>query len=186
MIQPEFNRRIGNRWKFALEFEIHGSPPSVWNEWWGSLWLWAEGHVVGKPSESEMISIGLESLQEAAGEAGTRVSDLLSAQSPKEALEMVLWARYGDSDPAMAKTVGNEKSLFPFEILPRRTGPFFDGWEAILLEEGAKERFIYRQQGADVVEVVWPLGTFRDVISEAGSEFEKLARSMLNGTSSVS
>jgi len=133
-----------------------------------------------------MVMTGLESLYEAAGETGTRDKCLLPTSNSREALEMVLWARYGDSNPVMERTVRNEKALFAFEILPRRTGPFFEDWEAILLEEGVNERFIYRQKGADVVEAAWPLGTFRRVITEARSDFEKLARSMLNETSGVS
>src|SRR6202162_3092297 len=164
MIKPGFGNRIGNRWMFALEFEVHGDLPKCWNEWWGSLWLWVEGHVVGAPFESETVLTGLDSLQEVALETGNRARRLLSGSSSKEALETVMCARYGSGAPSRRNLVADDKSLLPFEVLPRRTGPFFDGWEAILLEDEKEERFVYRQEGsATVTEVIWPLGTFHEV-----------------------
>jgi hypothetical protein len=185
-IQPGFGRRIGDRWTFALKFEIHGDPPATWNEWWGSLWIWVEGHLVGKPHETEMVLTGLDSLQESAREDRVPASSILSGRSSKDALDAVMWARYGGDDPSPVNSSTKEESLFSLEILPRRTGPFFDGWEAILLEQGATQRFVYRQEGADVREAVWPQGTFCHVVGDARAEFERLARSMLNGTTSVS
>jgi hypothetical protein len=186
-IQPGFGKRIGNRWLFALEFEIHGAPPANWKEWWGSLWLWVEGHLVGRPYESEMVQTALDSLQEAASEDRTRVSAVLSTYSAKEALDDVVWARYGEGGPPNGTLpLANEGDLFSLEILPRRTGPFFDGWEAILLEKGATEHFVYRQEGAIVTEAVWPQGTFSDVVGEARVEYEKLARSVLKETTGIS
>jgi hypothetical protein len=65
-------------------------------------------------------------------------------------------ARYGgDHDPPVTACATSDETLFPLEILPRRTGPFFDGWEAILLDVGSEERFIYRDAEADVMEAVW-------------------------------
>jgi Immunity protein 42 len=177
MLPHGYARRVGNRRLFAVEFEFDaGASPKVWNEWFGSLWLWIDGHLVGNPLESEMISIGLESLKEAATETGTRRRELLSTNDPNEALDLIMWARYGDESSPKGKLVEDEHSLFPFEILPRRTGPFFDGWEAILIEEDDVERFIYRQRETPVTEVPWPLGTLREVVFEACAEFEAMAR----------
>lgn len=181
MHREVFGKRIGNRSILAVEFEAHGSPPpKIWNEWWGYLWLWVEGHVVGRPFEYEMIWTGLESLKESAGETGQRANDLLPARNSEGALDMVMWASYGNHDLAMEELIRDKGRLSAFEILPRRTGPFFDGWQAVLLEEGTRERFIYRAEGVPLAEVIWPFGTFRDVINAASSEFERLARSMLN------
>jgi len=38
-IHPRLTRRVGNRWVFAVEFEIQDTLPKTWNESWGSLWL---------------------------------------------------------------------------------------------------------------------------------------------------
>lgn len=175
-----FSKRVGDRNSFAVEFEGHRLPggpgPRLWNELWGYLWLWVEGHLVGNPFELEMVTIGLESLQTTALETGCRQSRLLSAQTSTEALEIVLRAIYGDDDPVTEELTPDWDSLAPFEVLPGRTGPFFDGWEAILLETGTTEQFVYRQEGKPTIDAVWPLGTFRDAVLEATSEFEKLAR----------
>jgi hypothetical protein len=185
MSEQGFGKRIGNRNKFALEFELHENPREIWNEWWGNLWLWVDGRIVGRPSEYEMVFTGLDSLTETAAETGTRVSPIVSARSAKEALEMVMWARYGDPDPVLEKIVGAEELLFSFEVLPRLTGPFFDDWEAILVEEETNERFIYRERKSEIVEVSWPLGTFSTVVNESRRECEMLARSMLKKTGGI-
>jgi len=176
MAQYVFGKRVGNRLSFAVEFEACATPrPRLWNEWYGYLWLWVEGLAVGNPTQYEMVMVDLGSLQASAVETGSRKSDFLSSSSSNEALEMVMWAVYGDDDPVKDKLVPQRESLEHFEIFPRRK-TFFDGWEGVLVEEGGKERLIYRQEGKPVHEAVWPLGTFRDIVLEAMSEFEKLAR----------
>jgi hypothetical protein len=177
MHPPTFGKRIGNRWLFAIEFEASGETPTLWNEWYGSLWFWVDGKVVGNPLETEMVTVGMDSLSEAATETGSRSRTLLPRCGDKEALEIVLAARYGRGEPTSSGAQQDEDFLYPFEILPRRTGPFFDGWEAILVEEESRERFVYRKEGSGLSHAIWPLGTFRDAVREARNEFEKLARS---------
>lgn len=187
MSEPSrLGRRVGDRWIFALEFDIQGDLPRAWNEMLGSLWLWTRGHLVGTPYEIETIKTGLDSLQEAATEDREPASRILSKCNGREALEKVMWARYGedhDLPPGMAAV--DKEALFSLEVLPRRTGPFFDGWEAILVEDGAGERFIYRHEETAVVEAVWPKGMFRRVIDQAITEFEGLAQSISKGTNAV-
>lgn len=186
-VEEGFGKRVGNRWTFAVEFEIHGDRPAAWNEWWGSLWLWVEGRLVGRPDETEMVLTGLDSLQESASEERIPASSILSTYDSKEALDAVMWARYGGDGPSPLKfPTKNEEGLFSLEVLPRRTGPFFDGWEAILLEQAGTQRFVYRQEGGDVVEAVWPHGTFSHVVGDARAEFESLAQSISKGTTSIS
>jgi len=178
-----FGKRIGERWKFAVEFEAYvlpdGTLPRLWNEWWGTLWLWVNGSLVGDTTEIETVMNDLGSLHTIALATGTRRSNLLSAQSPQKALEIVMWAVYGDEDETMRAAVGRE-SLEHFEVLPRGKA-FFNGWQAILLEAGNEEHFICRHGSEAAVDVVWPLGTFRDIVFQAKDEFEKLARSNLIG-----
>jgi hypothetical protein len=183
MSEQVFSRRIGNRLTFAVEFEVHDSPaPRLWNEWWGYLWLWVEGNVVGNPFELEMIMIALEPLSGIAYPMESETAKVLSTHTSEEVLEMVRWAVYGEDDPAMEKLVLHREKFLSFEIFGGSTGPFFDGWEAVLLKEGATERFIYRQRGRGVIEAVWPLGTFHDILSEARNEFERLGRSKIDRT----
>lgn len=127
-----------------------------------------------------MIQTGLGSLTGTSTENWGPASYMLSAFSSKEALNTVMWACYGDEEHQSARVpVASADVLRSLEVLPRSTGPFFDGWEGIILEEGTTERFIYRREGTEVVEATWPRGTFRGVVGEAQSDFETVARSIL-------
>ena len=177
--KPGISKRVGDRRVLAVEFEIFPDLPSAPNELWGSLWLWVEGVLVGRPNETEMLQIAFESLRESARDDRGQASHVLSACSPIEALEAVMRARYGVQPGYSAETVrlNDDEILFSVEVLPRRTGPFFDGWEAILLDKGSREHFIYRQDEMAVVEAAWPIGTFARVIDEAAIEWEFIAKS---------
>ena len=171
-----FSSRIGDRWTFAVEFEGIGDPPKSWNEWWGTLWLWVGGEVIGCPSEIEMVMIGLDSLMESAQDIRAELSSPLKLSIPaKDALDLVMWARYGDEDRAPGGFIGDSSDFARYEVLPRLTGPFFDGWQAVLLEAGQEERFIFRQEGAEAREILWPAGTFGSVVQQAIDEFKRLA-----------
>ena len=53
MSEPSrLGRRVGDRWIFALEFDIQGDLPRAWNEMLGSLWLWTRGHLVARQMKS--------------------------------------------------------------------------------------------------------------------------------------
>ena len=171
-----FSSRIGDRWTFAIELEGIGDPPKSVNEWWGSLWLWVDGQVVGWPSEIEMLMTGFDSLAESAQQTPAGISSPLQPSvSAAEALDLVMWATYGDDDGAPGGFVGDPSDLAGYEVLPRLTGPFFDGWEAVLIEAGQDERFIFRQEGAEAREVLWGAGTFRRTVQQAIDEFKRLA-----------
>lgn len=179
MKRASFAKRVGNCSTFAIEFELSDTIPDKWNEWLGSLWLWAGGQLVGNPAEIEMVAIAFASLLETARETGTRPSTLVPVQSSEEILETVMWARYGEADRKMSSLVGSEKRLYPFEVLPRRTGPFFDGWEAVLVERSDSEQFIFRKEDKEASEVNWPLGTFRGVVTQADAEYHALIQRLL-------
>lgn len=179
MSDADFTKRIGNDSTFAVEFELSQSFPSKWNEWRGRIWLWVGGQLVGNPAETEIVSIALDSLMETARETGSRPSSRIPVQSPKELLEVVMWARYGEGGTICPRLIGSEERLYPFEVLPRRTGPSFDNWEAVLVEQGDTERFIFRKGERNIREVSWPLGTFRDVVSRANLEFQSFTSCLL-------
>src|SRR5579859_2288391 len=171
-----FSSRIGDRWTFAIEFEGIGDPPKAWNEWGGSLWLWVDGHVVGRPSEIEMVMTGFDSLVESVQQTRTGHSGPLQPSVPAgEALDLVMWACYGSDDQAPGSFVGDPAALTRYEVLPRLTGPFFDGWEAVLIGAGQEERFILRLEGGEVREALWPAGTFRSVVQQALDDFKQFA-----------
>jgi len=147
--------------------------PRVWNEQRGSLLLWIDGRPVGNPEEIEMISIGLGSLWESAEDTANCSGVEFEGNSPAEALDRVMEARYGDSEKP------DDLQIERYEVLPLWTGPSFDGWEAILIPEGGLERFIFRQGTESAHEARWERGTFLRVVTEARSQFEASARSAI-------
>jgi|SRR5579863_3341501 len=153
-----FCSRVGDRWSFAVEFEAIGDRPAAWNEWWGSLWLWADGHVVGRPFGIEMVMSGfdplLESLHYSEQHTSNRTSTFLASLPANQALDLVVWSRYGDGEPP-ASLDGDTSFLRMHEVLPRGS-PLFDRWEAILIAEGLQERFIFRREGGRANEAKWP------------------------------
>ena len=162
------HRTIGSPGLFGIEFEVKCDLSVPANTWWGTFWLWADGKCVGDRNEMEMVSLGLGILLNAVRKADSRKSNLLSSLPAAEALNLVMSAVYGDDDPRRQE-LGSPSDLGVFEVLPGG-GPFFDDWQAILLEEGGKERFIWRKDGEQTFEVRWELGTFRNVVLQAEAE----------------
>ena len=121
--------------------------------------------------EFEMVSVGLGTLVNGARKTGSRVSALLSSMTNAEALDLVVWAVYGDDDPKRDRLVGSREGLYPFEIL-RGGDPLFKHWQAILIEEDACERFIYRRIGQSVFEARWNLGTFKKTVLQAQTDLK--------------
>jgi hypothetical protein len=167
-------KRVGSPQVFAIEFELDPNQTGPIDGWWGRLWLWVDSRCIGNNEVKEMVSIGLGSLTNGARYTGSRGSHLLSSMLPNQALDAVMWAVYGDNDPQFERLVDKRTTLQHFEILPL-TDPFFDHWEAILVEEGDTERFIYRQEGHEAYEAKWRLGTFKDVVLSAQAEFSKIS-----------
>jgi len=162
--------RVGDRRVFAVEFEFD-SRHRLSADFWGCLWLWAGGKCVGQSQEIEMVEFGLSALQEAADDPGRGPNSILSSLPAEDALNLVMWARYGEDDPTLEKAAGSRQTMEPYEILPRRTGSFFDHWQAILLERDGLETIIFRQIGQQVNVVGWPAGTFRDTVNETRKMF---------------
>jgi hypothetical protein len=179
MCHPKLVKRVGNHATFAVEFELTHTAPSKWNEWYGSIWLWAGARQLGNPFETEMVAIALDSLTDTARETGTRHNSIIPVESAEQILEIVMSACYGNTDGRISSLVRDEERLHPFEILPRRTGPSFDGWEAVLVEYDDTERFIFREEKGEVRELSWPLGTYREVVLRANHEFQSFTQALL-------
>jgi hypothetical protein len=163
-------RIVGSRDIFSIEFSVQPDLTRPANEWWGTLRLWAEGRCVGNPDEIEMVSIGFGDLVNAAHQTGSRVNLFLSSQTAGDALEYVLQTIYGDEKAELL----TDKEASKFEVFPASAGPFFDDWQAILLEEGQTERFIYRSKGGPACEARWPIGTLKGIVLLADVELKRI------------
>ena len=168
-------RSIGSRLTFAVEFSVEPRLTNSAVEWWGCMCLWVAGDCVGNPAELELVSIGMASLVRSARQV-SRTSSLLSNLPTDRALDAVKWAVYGEDNPELERLVGSA-DLGKFEVLGTSAGPSFDNWEAILIEEGEDERFLYRRSGEPAKEASWKSGTFREIVLQADAELRGLMRS---------
>lgn len=221
-------KRIGNRWEFAIEFEIHkadGKIPRWWDDWYGSLWLWVDGRAVGNTDAFLVVKFAFETLCAVGAADRAAATAALSKQpSAAEKLDIVMGCAQADSwlglSPEDAcRTVAEEmgvpsvdiatmeemraksRQMLTLDMLPAGTGWAFQGWQAVLLDEGEQERMIYRYRpeqdmepdhdaasegespesdaGPGVVtEAVWPSGTVLRVAEAARKEFEAMAMRM--------
>lgn len=175
--------RVGSRWRIAIEWDVPAGyyahrwlllsdVPEArrselldepWRRHLGSFWVWADGHLLGNPYDMELLGVGLGLMIWVAEGTGRRASPLLSLRSRAEALDLVMESIYGENADLVRAEYGN---LGAFEVMPAGN-PYFDGWQAIVLEEGQEETLIWRQ-GADgsVITATWPLGEIRRVVSE--------------------
>jgi hypothetical protein len=84
------------------------------------------------------------------------------------ALDLVMWAVYGNSNEEFERMITNRESLQVFEILPSTTGPAFDSWEAIIIESDEAECFVWRREGDQATRSrPFPIGTFWRAAEEA-------------------
>lgn len=168
----QIHRLIGSQESFGIEFDVKCDPAVPSNTWWGRLWLWADGVLVGNMNDIEMVSCGLGVLLNALHKTASRKSDLLSSLPAREALELVMCSVYGNNDAYVRRLAGS-MDLRSFEVLPGG-GPFFDEWQAILLEESETERFIFRKEGEPTFKCSWRMGTFRNIVLQAETELRNM------------
>lgn len=168
----QIHKLIGSQESFGIEFDVKCDLAVPASTWWGGFWLWADGNLVGNKNDIEIVSCGLGVLLNAAHKTVSRKSDLLSLLPANEALDLVMSSVYGDDDASFRRLAGSA-DLRSFEVLPGG-GPFFDEWQAILLEESELERFIYRKEGEQTFECSWQPGTFRNVVLQAEIEIRKM------------
>jgi hypothetical protein len=137
------HRSVGSHDHIGIDFEVKCDVNARPDTWWGRLSLWANGQHVGN-DEVEMVSVGLGSLWNAALKTHSRKSALLSHMPSREALDTVMQSIYGDEN-LCAQALVNSTDLSAFEVLPQGD-PFFDDWEAILIEVEEEERFILQKK----------------------------------------
>ena len=138
--------------------------------WQGRVWLNVEGQIVGNPEREaqEQIGIAIDALARAGRNTGKRRHPAMRGITEELALDLVMWAVYGDSNEEFERMITNRESLQVFEILPSTTGPAFDNWEAIIVESDEGECFVWRREGEQAPQSrVFPIGTFWHATEEA-------------------
>jgi hypothetical protein len=107
-------------------------------------------------------------------------------------LSLVRWVGWGDDDefrpelwggrsPEQART----EDVKPYWVVPPGDSPFFDDWEAILLEREMTETLVWRHQRggfSSFQEVELPFGLFSEVCTRACDWFDRLQQERMGST----
>ena len=179
---------FGDRWLFGIECEVQNCDVDPWGsrEPFGSFWFWIGGQVLGNPDIAEGLFHAFRPLEPVKSSSGNRKASDVPGDSYLDKLDFIIWLRFGEDQDFDAGRWGNrdiaelrQLDLTRFEVIPRGASPFQDGWEAVLLEDGEQETFIWRQWSGGVGhthELSLPLGEFSPVLASAGDWFRSFQR----------
>jgi hypothetical protein len=180
---------FGDRWRFGIECEVQDCHVDPWGsrQPFGSFWFWVGGQVVGNTDISEQLFQAFWPLDQVNTNSGNRKASDVPGASRLDKFEFIIWLRFGEDADFDVGRWGNQDidqlrqlDLTRFEIIPRGSSPFQDGWEAVLLEDGEQETFIWRQWSGDVGhthELSLPVGDFSRVLGPASDWFRDFRRS---------
>lgn len=159
--------RFGDPKKITVECDVESNSAAKRGLWLGLVWLTADGQVIGNVEDrfKEEIGIALGALLGAAHNTGKRQDHLLQNFSPEEALDLVMWAVYGDDEAHPELADADRKVLATSEILS--SCPAFDDWEGIIVESGDSETIIWRREREQAQSRTFPLGTFWAAMEQA-------------------
>ena len=185
---------FGDRWNFGLECEIQDLDVDPWGtlEPFGSCWLWIRGRIMGNTDVSEQLTIAFSQLRSSLGKAGKRNDDRFPGMSNLDRLDFIRWVGWGDDHEFCAERWGGRhldeargEDVGSYWVVPPGHSPFFDDWEAILLEGETTETFAWRDQRkgtAECEEAAVPSGTFAEVCLKACDWFDGIRLKRMDTT----
>jgi hypothetical protein len=177
---------FGDRWRFGIECEVQEGDVDPWGSRgpFGSFWFWAGGQIVGNADRAEQLIHAFRSVDLVRNSSGNRRASDVPGASCLDKFDFIIWVRFGEDAEFDAGRWGNREiaelrglDLTRFEIIPRGESPFHDGWEAVLLEDGERETFVWREWRGELGhshELSLPLGEFSRVLTLAGDWFRRL------------
>lgn len=185
---------FGDRWRFGIECEVQDCDVDPWGtlEPFGSFWLWAEGRTIGNTDVSEQLTLAFSRLRSSASYAGQRPDNRFLGMSNTDKLNFVRWVGYGEDHEFCAERWGGRcldgaraEDVKSYWVIPPGDSPFFDDWEAILLERETAETLVWRYQRRErreCVEVAVPSGMFAEVCQKACDWFDRLRSERMGET----
>jgi hypothetical protein len=140
-------KRFGDPRTIGIDCVLQERPGVPARYSFGTVTLVVDGETIGNsdPSASEHIGIAIEVLSAVGRETGKRSDNALAKVPTELALDAVMWTVYGEVNSEFERMLPHPESLHIFEVLPYKTGPAFDGWEAILIESDETESFFWRR-----------------------------------------
>jgi len=185
---------FGDRWSFGVECEVQDCDVDPWGtlQPFGSFWLWVEGRAIGNTDVSEQLVSGFSTLRASVRYSGRRADSRFPGITNIDKLNLVRWVGWGDDDEFRPELWGGRsldqartEDVKPYWVVPRGDGPFFDDWEAILLEREMTETLVWRHQRggfSSSQEVELPLGLFSEVGTRACDWFDRLQQERMGST----
>lgn len=185
---------FGDRWHFGIECEVQDCDVDPWGtlEPFGSFWLWVDGRAIGNTNESEQLTLAFSQLRSSARYAGQRLDDRFPGMSNLDKLNFVRWVRWGEDDEFSGERWGGRhldmartEDVESYWVIPPGHSPFFDGWEAILLEGETTETLVWRYWRKETVEceeAAVQSGTFAEVCLKACDWFDRLRVKRMGST----
>jgi len=185
---------FGDRWRFGDECEVQDCDVDPWGtlQPFGSFWLWVEGRAIGNTEASEQLVLGFSTLQDSVRYSGRRADNRFPGMTNLDKLDLVRWVGWGDDDEFRPELWGGKsldqaraEKVDPYWVISPSESPFFDGWEAILLEREMTETLVWRHQGEGFSlsqEVELPLGLFSEVCTQACDWFDRIRQERMGST----
>jgi hypothetical protein len=164
---------IGQRERFAVEFELWPSNPDTQSWLFGTMCLWAAGKRIGRHDEQCAMTVGMAAFPHILLDAGERRDDTLMAMPAEQAFAAMYEALYGDPDERTNREIDELSRRYArFEILP---GGFdvFDGWLAFLVEDRIAARLLWRSPDDTIHEARIGAGEFDRIIDGFLTELER-------------
>jgi hypothetical protein len=185
---------FGDRWRFGVECEVQDCDVDPWGtlQPFGSFWLWVEGRAIGNTDVSEQLVLGFSTLRDSVRNSTRRPDSRFPGMTNLDKLNLVRWVGWGDDDefrPELWGGIGPDQArtedVKPYWVVPPGDSPFFDDWEAILLERKVSETLVWRHQRGSFSsshEIELPLGFFSEVCTGACDWFDRFQQERMGST----
>lgn len=162
---------LGRRDSFAIEYEI--DPVEIEGWLFGRVAFWACRQRIGNFEHGSSLRALIPALRELAQRPGIRTSAELFALPRNEAIARVDAALFLDDGRSDQQVEADWRNYFRFLALPYQYEAF-DGWRAILIENGEFARFIWRGPDRVIVnECRLEIGEFEEVVSRTAAQLAR-------------
>jgi hypothetical protein len=185
---------FGDRWRFGVECEVQDRDMDPWGtlQPFGSFWLWVGGRAIGNTDVSEQLVLGFSTLRASVRYSGQRPDARFFGMTNLDKLSLVRWVGWGDDDEFRPELWGRRsldeartEHVEPYWVVPPGNSPFFDDWEAILLEREMTETLVWRHQRggfSSSQEFELSPGLFSEVCTRACDWFDRLQQERMGST----
>jgi hypothetical protein len=133
-------RVFGARERFAIQVEVlERTDTSVF----GTIWLWIDGVRLGDPEQVVVLNVPADFLGRFLETSGQRRDVELAAETPERVLDVVTGSLFEGPERTLREIREAERRYGKLVLCPGG-GESFDGELAVVLEDGAGTRVVFR------------------------------------------